>query len=184
MANVLPTQDRVALQRNYRLRLAVTVLFTASAVMTIGIVSMVPAYLLATARLSEVARYRDIQEQTRDIAKTDTAVKTARVVTTQVAELLKTRRVGATAAMQYVLDDWKAYADDIIIGSMDYQINRIQGTEVSQLRISGEARNRTSLDTFVQALRADKTFSDVSFPVSNLAGGELVNFSITLQFES
>lgn len=184
MANVLPKKNRVALRRNYWLRLAITFTFMVTAAMTIGSVSMVPAYLSSNAELGEVTQYQEIQGETREAAKRDTAVQKARTVNTQIESVIKTGQASAVESIQHVMEDWEVHAEDIIISGFDYDLKEMGDKEMPQLRISGEARDRASLNSFVQTLRANQTFSSVSFPVSDLAEGELVNFSVTLQFES
>jgi hypothetical protein len=152
-----------------------------TAALTIGSVSLVPAYLSSGAQLNEVRQYLEIQQEAREVAKQDTAVQTARMVNTQIAQLLETEHTGVIKAIEYVMRDWDIHAQDIIISGFDYNLGE---DNTSQLRISGEARDRGSLNGFVQTLRANPEFVRVSFPVSDLAEGELVNFSVNIQFES
>ncbi len=183
MANVLPVQDRVSLRRNYWLRLVVTFTFVMTAAMTIGIVSLIPAYLSGRAELNEAMRYQQLQEETREVAKQDTAVQTARLVNTQVEELLKSERTSATLAISHIMRNWEVYAEDIIISGFSFAL--VEGKEMTpELRVSGEARDRTALNSFVQTLRTDSTFRKVSFPVSDLAGEGTVDFSLVVQFKS
>lgn len=185
MANVLPIEDRKALKQSYWLRLAITAAFMATAAMTIGTVSLIPSYLSARTELSEVMRYQEVQGDTREAAKSDTAVQTARVVNTQIETALAVEDVTSPArAIQYLMRDWEAHAQDIIISGFTYSMLEEKKKKIPQLRISGEARNRSALNEFVQTLRANSMFTNVVFPVSDLAGEGVVDFSLTIQFES
>ncbi len=143
---------------------------------------MVPAYLSSNTELVEVTQYQKIQGETREAAKRDMATQIARTVNTQIESLLRAEQTSAVKSVERVMRVWGAHAENIIISGFDYSLEKYEGRDLPQLRVSGEARDRASLNSFVQTLRADKTFSGVSFPVSDLAEGELVNFSITLQF--
>ena len=157
-----------------------------TATMTIGSVSLIPAYLSAKAQLVEVTRYNQLQGETRDADKRDTAVQTARLVNVQVEELSKADSVSATHTIELLMRDWETHAQNIIIVGFDYSSFKEEGEEetVQQLRVSGEARDRATLNAFVQTLRADSIFSNVSFPVSDLAGGGTLDFSLIVQLRS
>ena len=176
MANVLPVTDRMKLRRSYWLRLFITFAFMVVAAATVGFVSLVPAYFTAKTELAEAEQYQEIQNETRDVGKNDTAVLTARFVNAQTTEALKTDTLSAADAMHLVIPNWEQHARDIIISGFSYELKN----EMPSLRISGEARDRASLNAFVQTLRSDDAFVDVSFPVSDLVGGDVVTFSITL----
>lgn len=184
MANVLPPHERKMLRRDYWLRFTTVFALVITGAMLIGSISLIPAYLLARTEHSEVLRYQEIQGETREAGKRDTAVQTARLVGTQVRELLKTDGLRASQAVTHVLRDWEVHAEDIIISGLLYELAEEKKRVIPKLRVSGEARDRGALNAFVQTLRADSTFTDVSFPVSDLAGDGAVDFSLTVQFES
>ncbi|QSH39132.1 hypothetical protein JXR01_02380 [Candidatus Kaiserbacteria bacterium] len=182
MANVLPQKERETLRRNYWLRVIVTLTFMLTAAITIGTVSLIPAYLSARTDLNEVIRYQELQSETREVAKKDTALATTRMVNVQIDELLTNKGVSPTRAIEYVMRDWEVHAQDIIITNFTYSMFRAKDAPV-ELRVSGEAKDRASLNEFVQTLRADSAFYNVSFPVSDLAGGDTIVFSVTLEIE-
>ena len=184
MANVLPSKDRAALQRSYWLRLAITFTFVITAAMTIGSVSLIPAYLSARSEFNEATQYQEIQGETREAAKRDNAVLVARFVNAQIQQSLQVGQGSTVHAIEQIMRDWETHAADIVISGFDYRQSNPQGGNVPQMRISGEARNRAALNSFVQTLRTDSAFSDVSFPISDLVGEASVNFSITLNFQS
>lgn len=175
MANVLPLQDRKTLRRNYWLRFTITFAFLVTAVMTVGTVSLFPAYFLARGEATEATRYLSLQEEARDITKRDSAVTIARFVDTQIMELTKNETVRASDAIHIVLRDWSVHAEEIVITNFYFE-----NKDKSELRLSGVAQDRAALNSFVQTLRADTRFSQVSFPVSDLAREGIVDFSLTL----
>lgn len=185
MANVLPVKDRKALAHSYWLRLAITAAFLTTAAMTIGTVSLIPSYLAARTEFAEVMRYQEVQGDTREAAKNDTAVQTARVVNSQIATARAMEEITSPAqAIQYVMRDWEVHAEHIIISGFTYSLVQDKKETTPQLRVSGEARSRSALNGFVQTLRANSLFSTVTFPVSDLAGEGVVDFSLTVQFDS
>jgi len=151
---------------------------------TIGLVSLVPAHFSSNEKLAEVTRYNQLQGQTREADKLDTAVQTARLVNVQIAELERAESASATHSIELVMRDWEVHAQDIIISGLTYDFKVEKKDTIPQLRVSGEARDRASLNAFVQTLRSDSAFSNVSFPVSDLAGGGTLDFSLVVQFKS
>ncbi len=182
MANVLPPYERDALRRNYYLRLGITFTFMFAAAMLIGSVSLIPAYLSARTDLNEAVRYQEVQANTQDATERDGATKTARVVNTQTELLLSSNNRHATRAIEQIMRDWQSHAEHIIISEFLYEVGEGK-TSMLNLRISGEARDRTSLNAFVQTLRADPAFTGVTLPVSDLASGAILPFSLTVQFD-
>ena len=184
MANVLPPHDRNALRTSYWLRLFVVFACMVVGAMAVGIAALAPAYILARVELNEVEQYRELQDQTREVAKSDTAVQTARLVNTQIEQLLYTEKVRPSRAIEHLMRDWERHADDIIIASMAFSLLPEKKTFTPELRISGEARNRAALNDFVQTLRADPTFTEVSFSVAALIGEGIIDFSLAVKFKS
>ena len=179
MANVLPPKSRVALKHNYLLRLVITGSIVLTGSMVIGIVSLTPAYLLARGELQEIERYQEIQDEARKAAKQDTAVATARYVRASIEEVEALERVRASRAFELVLRDWERHANDIIITSVLFLIPEGKDPK-PEVRISGEARDRATLNTFVQTLRRDSAFASVELPVSDLVNSEETKFSVVV----
>jgi len=182
MANVLPKKDRETLRKNYWLRVVVTLACMFTAAMLIGTTSLIPSYLSARTDLAEVTRYEGLQGDAQNATDGDSATETARVVNAQIDQLLKDRNVNASGVIQQVMRDWTTHAEDIIISDFSYDVAG-GDSSVPQLRVSGEARSRSTLNAFVQTLKADPVFTKVSFPVSDLAGSGNIVFSLVLEFK-
>jgi len=183
MANVLTLKDRTILRRNYWLRLTVVFSFILTASVVIGLVSLIPAYLSASAQLLETTLDSEVQGKSHEADEGASVIAAAQLANFQVEELLKTETAIASQSIDTIMKDWEVHAEDIIISSFVYSLIEQKKDFVPQIRISGEARNRFALNTFVQTLRANAAFADVSFPVSDLAGGEDVDFSLVIQFK-
>lgn len=181
MANVLPPHEREALRRNYYLRVVVVLTFMFAAAMLIGSVALVPAYLTARTDLGEIKRLQDVQASMPEAVERDAAIETARVVNAQTELLSRSNDRNATRAVEHVMRDWQSHADHIIISEFVYEAGKGEAAK-HNLRISGEARDRASLNAFVQTLRANSAFTGVTLPVSDLASGAILPFSLTLQF--
>ena len=85
-------------------------------------------------------------------------------------------------SIQRVVFDWEKYAKDIVITSIQYSLDSNPKTKKQDdtVRVSGIARNRSSLNAFVQELRSDNTFTAVSFPVSDLLHIQEIPFSVKM----
>lgn len=182
MANVLPQKERKLLRQNYWLRFGTTFALTIAIAMVVGIISLVPSYLSARTDLTEIVRYQELQNKTREAAKDDMALEITRIVNAQIQESLQQDAVRASQAITYIMRDWEIHSQDIIISGFTY--NQSASKDAStQMRVSGEARDRGALNKFIQTLRADPTFKNVSFPISDLAGDAIITFSITLELK-
>jgi len=183
MANVLSLKDRKILNRNYWLRLIVTFSFVMTAAITIGLVSLVPAYFSANTQLTEITLNNELQDKAREADKSDATIQTAKLANLQIEELIKTDNLSATNAIEFIMRDWDTHSNDIIISGFSYSLIEENKKSVPQIRISGEARSRTALNEFVKTLKADPVFSEVSFPVSDLAGGGRMEYSLVVHFK-
>lgn len=182
MANVLPIKDRKICKRNYWWRLFITSSVMVTAVVTVGIVALIPSYIAAKAEFVVITQYSGLQDEVRSADALDTAVLSARLVNVQIDELTKAVDTSAARAIDLVMRDWSIHADNIIISGFAYGVTEEKGNTVSTLRVSGEALDRAMLNAFVQTLRSDPALLEVSFPISDLAGGGTLDFSLVVKF--
>lgn len=183
MANVLPPKNRDELKKNYLLRLGTTAALVLTGAMVIGVVSLIPAYLFARGERNEIEQYQVIQGETREVSKQDNAVEIARYVRSLIEQAERTGHARAARSIELVLRDWERHANDIIISGFVFSTPDTKDA-VPQVRISGEARNRAVLNTFVQTLRRDPAFSNIELPVSDLANSDETKFSVVIQLDA
>ncbi len=176
MANVLPPEYRRALAHDYALRVVIVGALIIAVAFVIGSASLVPAYFSSRTMLLETQQYYDLQEDTREVTRQDSAVVQARFVQTQLSTLDAMAPEVVTPFVYDVLEDWELHAADIIISSIAYGVD----DGARQLRISGEARNRETLSAFVSTLRKNPVFARVTLPVSDLVSAQETTFSVVV----
>ncbi len=183
MANVLPIKDRRIFRRNYWLRLFVTSSVMITSAITVGIVALVPSYISAKAELAETTQYSELQDDVRVADTIGTSMVSARLANVQISELTNALDTSADRAIDLVMRDWSIHADNVIISGFTYAVIEEKEVTVSTLRVSGEALDRATLNAFVQTLRSDPALLEVSFPISDLAGGGTLDFSLVVKFK-
>ena len=94
-------------------------------------------------------------------------------------EILKTDTVLPSVVIRDIIKDWEVDAQNILITS--FVIKTTDNERV--VRLSGDALDRTSLSRFVNTLKTDSRLSDITFPLSDLASGEQIPFSLTMTFK-
>ncbi len=185
MANVLPKENRKLLRRHYWIRFVVVSTFALSVAVGIGATALVPSYVAVQTELEAAKIEQELQGQTREVTKEDGAIQEAKMVNLQVSELLKTDARSSSSAIDSVLRDWRPHANEVALSNITYTLKenidkKKKKVIVTTMRLSGVADNREALNEFVQTLRRDPAFSDVSFPVSDLVGVEEIDFSLTM----
>ena len=183
MANVLPRHDRETLRKNYRLRLLTTTALVLTGAMVVGIVSLIPAYLSAQEEAEQAQRYKDIQSETRTVSKDDDALIAARYVRSQIEQAQNAQTSIITDALVLTLRDWEVHANDIIISGISFRYTDEKAPR-PELRLSGRARSRATLNAFVQTLKQDPAFLSVTLPVSDLAESDESTFSVVIILKS
>lgn len=179
MINLIPQSAKKKLLLEYWVRtLSVWGVLWASALI-LGAVALLPAFVLigqqvdiyaasAASASEKVAEYQDVTDQLR----------TANV---QAREAINTLRLPQFST--FITAIKALQGTEIVINSIEMK----RGETVDVLApflITGVANNRQSLAAFRDRLLAESWVESVDLPISNLAQGEDISFSITVTLTS
>lgn len=168
----LPTELRVFVSRIYRRRLVMMYAVMFFAISCISVVSLVPSYVSVSARLSDADTKKTSLVNSADNDKIIATEKELAILKERIATLSP---IGERGAISFVL--MKLFAripDGVTISSV--AIKRANGSVI----VSGNATNRETLVSFSKSLEGEVFFKKVDLPVSNLAKGKDVPFTLSL----
>ncbi len=182
MANVLPKNQRKALKINYILRFATITSIVFSIVFIFASTMSLAVYVEAKEDMVRTNTAFDLEQQIYKRNTHSPTVVSEKLFKSQIQAIKDADKNTAGNSIQRVVFDWEKYAKDIVITSIQYSLDSNPKTKKQDdtVRVSGIARNRSSLNAFVQELRSDNTFTAVSFPVSDLLHIQEIPFSVKM----
>lgn len=175
MFNLLPTAEKLALRREYRMRLAIVALSMFLFTLLAAFLLMIPSYVLTVSKENFVKQNQNLLGQelneadkaySRDLAK----------IRDELAAL--TPKSGSLKLSTFISDLIADRNSDIKINSI--VITPIEGNK-SSILIAGLAGKRVSLLDFTKAIETERGVSDVNTPVSNFAKEADIEFAITVK---
>ncbi len=183
---LLPAQERHALRREYRLRLAIVCFFFFSLAMVLGITSMLPSYALTYNQENEAVAAQDALTKSRTASGADKVEKDL-LLYQSIAEkiIAEDDKVDDVDIIQKILGDQKK---GITLGW--FQINHVLststqnskiGTTTAEVVFQGKALTRDSLLQFENALENDPWFGAIELPLSDLAKSKDIDFNFKLR---
>ena len=172
MFKLLTEEGREKVGREYRTRRVVVLLVLLVQVLAIGIIGLLPSYILSSARQDEVL------ERTRIMEKAGQRGNEAELQ----EWLAKTKR--GLQVLNPKLDTDRP--SDFIKKILDQKLARVRITSLSWIKannkikfsVSGVAPDRQTLIAFENRINASGYFSEVSLPISNLAKEKNIEFQI------
>lgn len=170
---LIPEQAAKSLKTEYRVRLLVVFLFFMSSAAVIGAVCLFPAYLL-----SGLNERQDEGQAQALVRATASSTSSTEGDLTAAGALVSSISSFVSAPLSNVILHISAIRSrGVSVSSFDVQY---AGNKASTVTLSGIALTRGSLVAFRDALEADKSFSGVMVPLSDLAPASNIAFSIKL----
>ncbi len=175
MSNLLPQSEKRLLLREYRLRIAVAVLYALGALAAIGAISLAPSLVRIHTLVSSAERAQALEKKTLEqlgaaaVASefSDTSVALAALVpilaSPNVASLVRTVAAVRPAGVS--------------IQSIAYEP---KGGVAGSLAIGGTAALRDDMLQFVESLRREAAFSAVNLPIDALARERDASFTLSV----
>lgn len=188
MINLLPDSNKKEIKKEYYTRLGVVVAIFLSALLVVRIASLLPSYLLISAKhksfleRSNSAGHQDIQ------AKRESLEKVVTEINAKVAMLSGPEK--ATPSPEKVFSEIiSKKPSGIQLNSLSYEDATQSGTKRTEnasapqnirLSIVGTAKERNTLLSFVEMLNKDPLFSSVDLPISSLVKDRDLNFTLAV----
>ncbi len=175
MFNLLPSESKIAIRKEFNLRLAGLSALALLITLLIAIVLLIPSYLFSKANEKEVLANKGIVEQSLRAQENETL----KVDLAQARETLGVLLPTSAPSTSFVLDKITALKGGGISITKLELIALANSTK--QVQISGLASDRDTLLSFKKKLSESKLFSEIDLPVSNFADQTDIEFNMTLQ---
>lgn len=173
MLKLLTEEEREKVAHEYRLRRTITIIAGLIFILIIGVIGLLPSYILSDVRYKEALEWDRVVDSSslkeEDVELQDWLTETNRRITTLSPKLDIDRPSGF---IKKVLDQKTA---GISITNLSWNKSETGTT----LAVSGIASDRQSLVAFKDRLSSSGHFSNVAFPVSDLAKDKEISFQIT-----
>lgn len=180
MYTLLPEQQIKNLQREYYIRLLILFLFCISGAIWIGIGSLLPSYIISVVQEQHAENHlKDIQKTT----KTPINMSTAAEVTTANAAIQLVKNGQDTLLFSAVVEDIVNHRiPGIVLSSITVSHAPADGNQnQTSISVRGNAATRDALVAFQRSLVADPALIKVDLPISNLAKGSDIDFTMTMK---
>jgi Tfp pilus assembly protein PilN len=175
MINLLPQNEKLLIEKEYRLRLKTIGVVFVLVALIVGIVFLLPSYVLSIYREGAAAQ----------VAKDGVQSSKHEKITKEVQDLKIVLGVLAPDAIKASPTDivtliTKHISADIKVTSISY-ISDKTGFKVT---VRGLAKSRQSLATYTQDLEGEQLIDKVNLPVSNFAKDSNINFTLDFTIKS
>lgn len=179
MVNVLPTKKQTSLRIDYYLRLFSLLCVGAAVVVLLGGVLLVPSYFASKNQADAYERFRDALEGSVGLKERSQVVNAVETLNERV------RLVNAYSDSAFSKIFFESLLSESVSGISIKTISFTRGGEGMRaaVGIGGSADTREDLLAFVDLLRNNPSFSDVTVPVSQLVVEENATFSIQTVYE-
>ncbi len=180
---LLPEHEMKSLRHEYRTRLFIVALFFISCGIALGIATLIPAYILSSAKEGRA------QAEATELFKKNKVSGTAQAE----KDLVRSQ----TIVKKIIVEEGRPMYSDILQGILAYRSTYIsitsldlsRPTEVAgatgtttpaEIIIQGKSATRESLVAFKKSLEGDKKFLKVELPLSDLAKSKNITFTMKL----
>ncbi|MDB5259726.1 MAG: seg [Candidatus Taylorbacteria bacterium] len=176
MYSLLPERYIKNLRREYRLRLAATCLFFLTAAFAIGMVSLLPSYILSRGQESQAVTELDSLKKASAASGVDKAGQDVIALQSMISSLGNHQDAKPLSGVVEKIISHRPQS--VILGTFD--VSR-DASSTATVLISGIALARESLISFKKELGNDPSFIKVEFPVSDLAKGHDIHFNMKVK---
>lgn len=185
MIDLLPTSEKIAIRKEYHLRVLTVCFATLSLVLLVLVASFLPTYLYTLSRYEAFLTESESDETQSRISQMK-EMETTVGDTNKKIEALK----GGAATMRVkdvVFEILESKSHGLVVTAISYDF----GGNVSKkgkediinpatININGKASDRATLLAFKDALSQKKEFGTIDLPISNLVKDTDISFSINL----
>lgn len=176
MFKLLPHHEKVRLQKEYRVRLAVVALFFLFSVEVVGIAALMPSFFLSKVKDDQIKNEQKVLGALMEEEKDPQLALELERAKNQIRQLVVDEETVEVAKLFGIVN--KDRAPGISISSFDLDRKK-EGED--ELRIFGTASSRDALVLFNKTLETEELFTKVELPVSDLARNRDITFSIRIQ---
>lgn len=175
MINLLPIEQKKKLHREYTLRLVLVIVSGFIMTTVIGVVLLLPSFLLSKIKERVVSNQASLLERKAD---------------KETANTLNNILINTKQQLTALSEDITETSPSLVISTaLSHKPNGVIIKQVlldktpdgTLLSIGGTAESRSQLTSFSSAIKGDALFTSVEFPVSNLAKDRDIDFTIKVE---
>ena len=185
MPNLLPSEEKKRVRREYALRRMIMIVILLGVTGIVTVIALFPSYVLVQQRFQEVeSTLTGLKKQ----VDTDTSQRITKQLT-RTNSLLETLSPSSNHVPLYVFIRRLVtnVPDRVTITGITYERSTTadqdggdEGTVKVVMTVTGTAANRTTLTDFKAQIEAMEMFNDVALPVSSIAQREDIPFTMEL----
>jgi hypothetical protein len=179
MANLLPLSQKKIIHTEYKTRLSVVSFVFLLFLIFAAIMMLSPAYILSSFKLNNAsARLAGEKKRISDSVTGEDPIKVTKEINAKLSLLGQEEfLVPKSYDLFTIVVGHKP--DNVKIYSIFYDRDTTNGI----VSVSGVAKNRKTLLSFLQSLEKEKKFTSVKLPISSFVEGEDIKFSIKIGIE-
>lgn len=173
MFSLLPKDEKVKIRREYRVRLAVVILWFSFVTLVAASLLLLPAYFLSSQKEKAVLREADMLAKSVEAAE---AADLEKVLLGVKDKLAFVRRESPPLRLyELIREVAKRRSQGIVLGTLTIVDAE---NDKRRINVSGKAATRNSLVAFEKALQSSGLFERVELPVGSLAKDSDSDFSL------
>jgi Tfp pilus assembly protein PilN len=173
MFNLLPKAEKEAIRREYRMRLAVVILWFSFATLLIASFLLLPAFVLSSAK--EKAAVHRFATLSAEVESANGAKLRDLLADTQSRLRFFSKKAPAARWHEILTQLVSLKPDGVSLMSVSFTDGENGSRRVT---IAGTARNRTGLRAFAKSLERVSFFEKIDVPISNYTKDTDIEFSI------
>ena len=175
MLNLLPENQKKSVLLEYRTRLGIVIALCITLISICGLIFIAPTYLISEKRHSEI-KVKNDEVLINLSSKNSSQNAEVKKITQGIAVL---SNLGANVLPSELFEKFLSYADSkkIQVSRLSYSLNTDNSIVFN---VSGVGADRDSLSVFIQNLKNDSYFSQVSLPLSSFVKQKDIDFSLKI----
>lgn len=178
MLNILATEEKKKILIEYRLRLGVISVFAVAALVFASLVLLAPSYLLAVSKYNNAKNeLATLEEKYGGTGKEKDVATQIRDINNKIALLSGGDTGDRLSPPQVSIDILKTKSKAIKIYGFTYDAT----TNQERIVLTGIAANRDSMANFIETLKKDAMFTNVTLPISSYVKSTDIDFSVVLE---
>jgi len=172
MLKLLTEEEREKVSHEYHLRRAIVIIMALVSILVIGIIGLLPSYILSDLRYKEAFEWDRVVDNS-SLKENEAELQAWLAETNKRLEALSPK-LDVDRPSDFIKKVLEQKISGISITNFSW--GKVAGKVV--LSVSGEASNRQALVAFKDRLSASGYFSNVALPVSDLAKDKEISFQI------
>ncbi len=174
MTNLLPQEQQRVIRREYAYRRTIVALGVLACAVLVSAGFLVPSYILSGVRLQEAER-ASLTMRAQETPRGQEALAVLADTRAKIALLAGDEGATATDVVDRIT---RRKTDNIKIGSIVFSHKTTDNPGL--IMVTGLAKDRESLTSFLKSIQSDVSFSSASVPVSNFAKDRDIPFSMEI----